>query len=117
MAKNRPKRVNRSLKHKVGNVYKTDYDLGWDYWYTRKPLPLTAPRNMQQGYVSAAKSEDKAQVASMRHAAREGRFVFLRAIDETLIGPDSDRPLGWGHTGRYPVRRARAEQSRVKRVA
>ena len=113
MAKNRPKRVNRSLKHKVGNVFKTDYDLGWDYWYTRKPLPLTAPRNMQQGYVSAAKSQDKCMVASMKHHARRGTFVFLRAIDETLIGPESLRPLGWGHTGRQPVRQARAEVNRI----
>lgn len=113
MSRNRPKRVNRSLKHKVGNVYKTDYDLGWDLWYTRKPLPLDAPRNMQQGYVNAAKSQDKCLVASMKCAARKGLFVFLSPHD-TLIGPESERPLRWGHTGRYHVRRARALVEQVK---
>ena len=116
MARRIPCRVNRTQKHKLGNVYKSDYDLGWDLWYTGKPLPMGATRNTQQGYVNAAKSQDKCILVSMKAAARKGLFVFL-AKHEALIGPDSVKPLSWGHTGRYPVRKARAECASVRAMA
>lgn len=113
MAKRIAKRVSRAATYRVGNVNKTAYDMGWDLWYTGNPLPLDAPRNMQQGYVNASKAQDKCLVQSMRCAARKGLFTFLPQ-HEALIGPNSEKPASWGHTGRYMVRRARAMQAQVK---
>ena len=97
---------------KVGNVYKSDYDLGWDLWYTHKPLPLNASKAMQQGYVRAAKSADKCLLASMRTHCRRGMFTFLSGYEHLL--PDSGKPLSTGCESRYAVRVARAEVAVVK---
>ena len=115
MAKRYAKRVTSSLKHKVGNVYKTDYDLGWDLWYTHKPLPLGAARNTQQGYVKAAKSADKCLMASMRHAERRGLFFFLDKWSH--LSHESGNSLSCGAESRASVRRARASVEVVKMMA
>lgn len=115
MAKRYAKRATCSLKHKCGNVYKTDYDLGWDLWYTHKPLPLGAARNTQQGYVKAAKSADKCLMASMRHAERKGVFFFLPKW--THLSYESGNTLSCGAESRMSVRRARASVEQVKLAA
>ena len=112
MARKRPVRVNRSRPHRMGSRSLSDYDLGWDLWLTRKPLPLDATRNMQQGYVNAAKSADKFLVSCMREQCRRGLFVFLEQFAH--LAPDSGRPLKSGQESRYLVRRARIEVSKVR---
>ena len=115
VAKGRPARVNRSRPYKVGNRMLSDYDVGWDLWYTRKPLPLNAPRAMQQGYVKAAKSSDASTMASARTHARRGMFVFLPGYE--YLAADSGKPLSSGCESRYAVRVARAEIDRVREIA
>lgn len=112
MARKIPKRVNRSRPHRMGSRSLSDYDLGWDLWITRKPLPLDASRNMQQGYVNAAKSADKFLLSCMREQCRRGLFVFFERFAH--LAPDSGKPLSCGQESRLLVRRARAEVSAVK---
>jgi hypothetical protein len=99
----------QGARHKVGNHWLTDYELGIDLWYTRKRLPLNSPRNMQQGFVSGAKQQDACMVASMKHAAREGRFFYLTVAWAQTLGPDSGEPLKYAREGRQAVKRARLE--------
>ena len=112
MARRIPRRINRSRPHRVGNRYLSDYDLGWDLWYARKALPLDAPRNMQQGYVNAAKAQDKCAMASMKCAERKGLFAFLPRYEHLSWRYGS--ALKVGAESRYPVRRARAAVEQVK---
>lgn len=112
MARKIPKRVNNSRPYRLGSRSLSDYDLGWDLWLTRKPLPLDATRNMQQGYVNAAKSADKFLVSCMREQARRGLFAFLDKYSH--LAPDSGKPLKCGAESRYSVRKARAEVHSVK---
>jgi hypothetical protein len=113
MSKGYAKRTSQVARHKVGNRYLSDYDLGWDLWYARRPLPLGASRNTQQGYVNGAKCKDKCLVVSMKHACRQGRFVFLSRFAH--LAPDSGRPLSCGAESRLDVRIARASVAQVKR--
>jgi len=115
MAKGRPVRVNRSRPHRMGSRSLSDYDMGWDLWLTLKALPLDSTRNMQQGYVNAAKSQDKFLLSCMRERARKGTFVFLDKYAHLM--PDSGTPLKCGQESRYLVRRARAEVKVVKVAA
>jgi hypothetical protein len=115
MARKIPKRINRSRPHRMGSRSLSDYDLGWDLWLTRKPLPLDSTRNMQQGYVNAAKSADKFLVSCMREQARRGLFQFLDRFQH--LAPDSGEPLACGAESRYSVRRARSEVETVKAAA
>jgi len=112
MAKGRPVRVNRSRPHKVGNRFLSDYDLGWDLWYAHRPLPLTASRATQQGYVKAAKSADKCLVSSMRCAERKGLFFFLPKWAH--VSYRSENTLSVGCESRLAVRVARASVAQVK---
>ena len=115
MAKGRPVRVNRSRPWKVGNRMLSDYDLGFDLWYTRRPLPLNASLAMQQGYVNAAKNTDKLLLVSMKGQCRRGMFIFLGKYAH--LAPDSGKPLSCGQESRLDVRRARAAVAQVKRAA
>lgn len=112
MARKIPKRMNRSRPHRMGSRSLSDYDLGWDLWLTKKPLPMHATRNMQQGYVNAAKSADKFLVSCMREQCRRGLFVFLERFEHLM--PDSGKPLSSGQESRLTVRRARAEVAAIK---
>ena len=115
MARKIPRRPNRSRPHRMGSRSLSDYDLGWDLWITRKPLPCDATRNMQQGYVNAAKSADKFLVSVMREQCRRGLFVFLERFEH--LAPDSGKSLSSGQESRYLVRRARAEVKAVKAMS
>jgi hypothetical protein len=96
----------KNLGSKVGNVWKRDYDLGFDYWYCRYPLPRGCSLAMQHGYVKAAKQADACQLASMRHAERKGRFVFLDRFAH--LSWKSGTSLQCGNESRMDVRIARA---------
>ena len=115
MAKGRPVRINRSRPHKVGNRMLSDYDLGFDLWYTRKPLPLNASPAMQQGFVNAAKNTDKLLLCSMKWQCRRGNFVFLGKYAH--LEPNAGNPLAMGCESRLDVRRARAAVKQVRMAA
>lgn len=105
------KRVSKASKHYVNGWWYTDYEIGHVLYQCRKPLPITAPRAMQQGYVNAAKEQDLSMIASMRHAERQGRFQFLPKHSQ--LSWQSGNALNYGQKSRYPVTRARAQQRRA----
>jgi len=105
------KRTSTACKHYINGHYYTDYEVGHMLWQCKRSLPLTAPRNMQQGYVNAAKEQDMSLVASMRHAERKGLFIFLPKY-EWHMSYQSGHELSWGQKGRYLVKRARVQQDR-----
>ena len=105
----------KSARTKVGNVWKSDYNVGYDLWYVQKPLPLGASLAMQHGFVNGAKQQDACILASMRHAERKGRFVFL---DRFLhLSWKSGTNLKCGRESRLPVRTARACVAQIKAVS
>lgn len=112
MAKGRPRRVNTSLEVRSGSHKISDYDLGWDLWYTGKTLPLGCKLATQQGYVKAAKSADKCLVSSMRFNERKGMFFFLPKWSH--LSYKSGNSLDCGNESRYGVRKARVIVAQVK---
>ena len=100
---------------KVGNVWKGDYDLGFDLWYTQKTLPLGASIAMQHGYVKAAKQQDKCVLATMRLRERQGLFKFLDRFEHLSWKAGTD--LSCGSESRHPVRTARAVVAQVRDAA
>lgn len=112
MAKRFPRRAKPETREKVGNRRLSDYDLGWDLWYARKPLPIGASRAMQQGFVNGAKCTDKVDVAIMRMKERKGLFEFLPRFGH--LSWRAGNPLKMGAESRYPVRLARAHVTAVK---
>ena len=100
---------------KVGNVWKCDYDVGFDLWYTQKPLPLGASLAMQHGFVKAAKQQDKCVLATMRLRERQGLFVFLDRFQHLSWKAGTD--LSCGQESRLLVRMARASVEQVKMAA
>ena len=105
------KRVSGASKHYINGWWYTDYEVGHLLWQCRKPLPMTASRAMQQGYVNGAKEQDLSLVASMRHQERAGRFEFLPKYHG--MSAFSGNPLRYGQKGRYLVGKARRHQERA----
>ena len=106
------KSTSKACKHYINGHYYTDYEIGHILWQCGQELPITAPRNMQQGYVKAAKEQDHALVASMKHAERQGTFQFLPKYRHVL-SYTTGNPLRYGQESRYPVRKARAGVERA----
>ena len=105
----------RASRTKVGNVWKGDYDVGFDLWYTQKPLPLGASLAMQHGYVKAAKQQDKCVLATMRLRERQGLFQFLDRFAH--LSWKAGTNLGCGQESRLLVRTARAGVAQIRGMA